>query len=178
MQQIPVLQNLEHSPEMVVKMFYLVCIVQHIGTHGIIVRPEIRNLVNHQRRLAALADSAPIFVFAMRLSGAIPEEPRPIAGVIEEIFEIGRIVTRIDLRSRLLGLPLVVGLASEKPFNTILHSRISGTPTLGGVSYIIAILSQDFSENLMFLREIANMIASLPELPGVLSGQKTGSGRS
>jgi len=114
LQQAALLQLGEHAHEVLVDVFDLVRVIEHVMAHGVIVRPIRGDARNVAEPLAALVDAHLKLVGAVWFGRTEPEAPRLIlGGGVEEVREVGRVVIRADRLGGRRGGALSEGAAEH-----------------------------------------------------------------
>ena len=168
------LQPGQHQSQLAVIVFDLEPVVQHIVTHRFVVGPEGRNTVDLSGRPAAFCHSAAVFITAVRLAAAEPEEPRPrrILTRGEEVGKIRRIIRSEYLRCRRRQFSILPRFTRQLPSAAVLHSGVARRPALSGKGHVVTGLFERLGENLDIFRKTADVISGFAQLPRVASREQ------
>jgi len=164
----------QHQPQLPVIMFDLEPVVQHVVTHRLVVGPESRNTIDLSGHPSAFGRSAAVFIAAVRLATAEPEEPRPrrILTRGEEVGKIRRIVRGEHLGCRRRQFPILPRFTRQLPSTAVLHAGIARSPALAGKGHVVPSLFERLGEDPGILGKMTDVITRLAQLPRVASREQ------
>ena len=171
------LEGLEHAPEVAIEVLDLVGVVEEVVAHGGVVGPKRGDAVDVGELFAALFHAGAEFVIAVRLSGAVPKNPRLIGGSGgEEVVEVGGVIGGIDAGSRGWGAARVEGAAGHGAGFAVIGASDAGAPALGGVADEPAVFGEGLAPAFELGGEIREVVGGGFELPRITAREDASAG--